>query len=230
MRPNKKARLAFISLAIVFAVILVPTQAFANEGGKEHEKCIAEIEHKVMKKEINDEQAVKETEDCFSAPSPILPATNEVIWGTAAFLVVLVGLMKFGFPAVKKGLADREEKIRGDLSAAESSMQEAANKAAEYDTKLQDARSEASKIIDEAKEQAAVLKADLVKKAESDAAGIREKANSDAASTQSRAMDDIQSQVAALSVDLAEKLVKQNLDQKTQLALVESYISDLSKN
>ena len=43
-------------------------------------------------------------------------------------------------------------------------------------------------------------------------------------------MEDIQSQVAELSVDLAEKLVKQNLDKKSQLALVETYIAELSKN
>ena len=226
----RRSRLALIALAIVIAVVLVPTASYASSGAGEHEKCIAEVEHKVEKKEISDAEADKETEDCFSAPSPIIPAVNEVIWGSAAFLIVAVGLMKFGFPAVKKGLAAREEKIRGDLAAAETSMQEAANKSAEYDTKLADARTEASKIIDEAKEQAATIKADLVKKAEAEATAIREKANADAASTASRAMDDIQSQVAALSVDLAEKLVKQNLDPKTQLALVESYIKDLSKN
>lgn len=226
----RKTRFALITLTILLGIVLVPTSAFASEGAGEHEKCIEEIAKKVEAKEISDAEVKKETEDCFSAPSPILPATNEVIWGSASFLIVAFGLMKFGFPAVKKGLAEREAKIRGDLESAENSMQEAAAKAQEYDAKLADARAEASKIIDEAKEQAALVKADLVKKAEAEAGAIREKANADAQSTATRAMDDIQSQVAQLSVDLAEKLVKQNLDTKTQLALVESYITDLSKN
>jgi F-type H+-transporting ATPase subunit b len=230
MRCNKKARFVLISLTIFLGIILAPTASFASADAGEHEKCIEEIAKKVEAKEITDAEVKKETEDCFSAPSPILPAINEVIWGSAAFLIVAFGLMKFGFPAVKKGLADREAKIRGDLESAENSMQEAADKAAEYDAKLADARVEAAKIIEEAKEQAAVVKAELVKKAEADAAQIREKANVDAQSTATRAMDDIQNQVAALSVDLAEKLIKKNLDPKTQLELVNSYIADLSKN
>ena len=213
MRSTLRARFALILLTVIIGVTILPTASFASSAAGEHEKCIADIEHKIVNKEINDTEAEALTEDCFSAPSPILPATNEIIWGSIAFLVVLAGLMKFGFPAVQKGLADRENKIRTDLESAEQSRQDAADKAAEYDAKLADARVEAQNIIDEAK-----------------AAQIREKANKDALSTQSRAMEDIQSQVAELSVDLAEKLVKQNLDKKSQLALVETYIAELSKN
>ena len=230
MRRTHRVRFALITLSVLIGVVLVPSSAYASEGAGEHEKCIADIAAKVQKKEISDAEAEKETTDCFSAPSPIVPATNELIWGSAAFLLVAVGLMKFGFPAVKKGIAGREEKIRGDLASAESSMQEAANKSAEFDAKMADAKNEAAKIIDEAKEQALLVKADLIKKAESEAASIREKANNDAKSTASRAMDDIQNQVASLSVDLAEKLVKKNLDRDTQIALVNSYIEELSKN
>ena len=213
MRRTHRVRFALITLSVLIGVVLVPSSAYASEGAGEHEKCIADIAAKVQKKEISDAEAEKETTDCFSAPSPIVPATNELIWGSAAFLLVAVGLMKFGFPAVKKGIAGREEKIRGDLASAESSMQEAANKSAEFDAKLADAKNEAAKIIDEAKEQALLVKAD-----------------NDAKSTASRAMDDIQNQVASLSVDLAEKLVKKNLDRDTQIALVNSYIEELSKN
>jgi F-type H+-transporting ATPase subunit b len=230
MRSTLRARFALILLTVIIGVTILPTASFASSAAGEHEKCIADIEHKIVNKEINDTEAEALTEDCFSAPSPILPATNEIIWGSIAFLVVLAGLMKFGFPAVQKGLADRENKIRTDLESAEQSRQDAADKAAEYDAKLADARVEAQNIIDEAKNQAVIVRADLVSAAEVDAAQIREKANKDALSTQSRAMEDIQSQVAELSVDLAEKLVKQNLDKKSQLALVETYIAELSKN
>ena len=57
---------------------------------------------------------------CVEAPSPILPETNEIIWGGAAFLILFVLMVKKGFPAVKGAMDARAEKIRSDLDAADS--------------------------------------------------------------------------------------------------------------
>jgi len=222
-------RLSLIALVLTAAFTLIPTAAFASGGG-ETEKCAAELVEKVAAGELTKAEMEKESIDCFSAPSPVVPAWNEVIWGGLAFAIVAGGLIKFGFPAVKKGLQVREDKIREDLASAENSKQDAAAKASEYDSKLKDARTEANRIIEEAKGQAAEVKAGLVAKAEEDAAGIRSKALADAESIAARALSDIQSQVADLSVDLAEKVVKSNMNKESQLALVNSFIADLNKN
>ncbi len=208
--------------------MLFPTSAFAA-GGEEAEKCALELVKKIESGEMTEKEAQKESLDCFSAPSPVIPAVSEIIWGSVAFVIVAGGLIKFGFPAVKKGMQARELKIREDLASAEAAKQEANLKAQEYDDKLADARSEATRIIEEAKAQAATVEADLKKKAEADAQAIRDKANADAESIKSRALSDIQEQVADLSIDLAEIVVKKNLDKDSQLDLVNSYIADLAK-
>lgn len=224
----RNKRLALIALVIIAGSMLLPTAAFAAGGG-EAEECAAELVREYEAKEITKEEFKKEAIDCLSAPSPVIPAWNEVIWGGLAFAIVAGGLIKFGFPSVKKGLQAREDKIREDLASAENSKQAALQKANEYDDKLKDARAEATQIIDQAKVQAGEVKADLVAKAEEEAAQIRHKAQVDAQQIADRALNDIQSQVAQLSVDLAEKVVKSNLDNASQLDLVNAFIADLPK-
>lgn len=224
-------RLSLVALVLTSGFLAVPTAAYASEGG-ETTTCLKEIATEASSGELKEGSAEfdEKVTNCFSAPSPVVPAWNEVLWGGLAFAIVAAGLIKFGFPAVKKGLTAREDKIREDLSSAENSKQDAAAKAAEYDGKLKDARTEATRIIEEAKGQAVDVKAGLVAKAEEEAASIRAKALTDAEAIASRALSDIQDQVAELSVDLAEKVVKSNMDKKSQLALVNSFIADLAKS
>ena len=64
-------------------------------------------------------------DDCHESPSPIIPATDELVWGTISFVLLFLLMWKFAFPAIKKGMNDRTERIRGDLDAAESAKTEA---------------------------------------------------------------------------------------------------------
>lgn len=224
----RNKRLILVALTIIVGSMFVPTVAFASGG--ETGECLHELAAQIESGDLTDEAEIDaRTQDCFSAPSPVIPAWNEVLWGGLAFAIVAGGLIRFGFPSVKKGLKAREDKIREDLAAAEDSKQDAAKKASEYEEKLKDARSEATRIIEEAKTQAGDVKSDLIAKAEEEAAQIRNKAQVDAKAIADRALDDISNQVARLSVDLAEKVVKTNLDQAKQLELVNSFIADLSK-
>ncbi len=60
------------------------------------------------------------------------PALPEIVWGGLAFLIVLAVLMKFAFPALKKGLKARQDQIRDDLEGASRAREEAEAEAAEY--------------------------------------------------------------------------------------------------
>jgi F-type H+-transporting ATPase subunit b len=140
---------------------------------------------------------------------------------------VTFALVKFAFPALKKGLAAREDKIRGDLEGAERARQEAEAERVRYQAQLTDARGEANRIVEEARQAAEVVRRDVLAKAEVDAAEARQRAEDDIRLASERATSDLQHQVANLSIELAEKIVERNLDRDTQLALVESYISSV---
>lgn len=173
------------------------------------------------------EEAVKsgtQASDCVKAKNPILPAGNEIVWGSITFLVLFFVLAKKGYPAIKKGMDARSDKIRDSLDQAEKAKDEAAQVLEEYKSQLADARNEASRIIEEARQAADKLRQDLKRQAEAEVADIKSRAQEDIAAQVERAKADLQARVGTLSIELAEKIVEKNLDRETNMALVESFI------
>jgi F-type H+-transporting ATPase subunit b len=169
----------------------------------------------------------KTIDDCQESPNPILPETNEIVWGGLAF-VVLLGLMwKFGLPPVRKMMKDREDRIRGDLERAEEAKTEAEGVLEDYRRQLAEARTEASQIIEASREQAEEVRRELGAKAEAAAAEIRQRAAEDARLAGDRVMSELRASVSELSIELAEKIVERNLDHDTQIQLIESYINQV---
>jgi F-type H+-transporting ATPase subunit b len=170
------------------------------------------------------------TELQVKARNPILPEGKEILWGAIFFLIVMAVLWKFAFPAIKKALADREARIRDDLERAEASRVEAESSLEEYRRQLAEARAEAGRIIEEARQAADGVRKDLIARAEADAQEIRNRAREDIGLATERALTDLQAQVADLSIDLAERVVERSLDRETQMALIESYINQVSSS
>ncbi len=165
--------------------------------------------------------------ETVEAPNPILPEWNEVIWGSLGFLVLFVLLRQLAYPAIKKMLAEREDKIRGDLEAAEQAKSDAQGVLGTYQQQLADARNEAGRIIEEARKAADDLRRDLMAKAEQEAAALRVRSQGDIDQTVARAKADLQREVANFAVSLAEKVVERNLDREAQTALIDRYIADV---
>ena len=166
-------------------------------------------------------------DDCQKAPNPLLPGGNEIIWGLAAFAVLLIAVWKFGVPAVKTMEQARADRIRNDLEGAERARREAEAEKAQYEEQIAGAREEAGRIIEEARQSAEQVRRDLIARAEADAAEIRERAQADIATQRQRAMAELRTEVAQLSIDLAERIVEHNLDRDTQLRLVDSFIDQV---
>lgn len=169
-------------------------------------------------------------DDCQEAPSPLAPEPNEIIWGSLAFAVLLVAMWKWGVPAVRNMMEMREERIRTDLERAEAARLEGEAALEQYRAQIGDARGEAARIIDEARQSADEVRRELIARAEADATEIRQRAQQDVALQTERAMAELRSRVGQLSIDLAEKIVERNLDRDTQMALVESYITQVGNN
>ena len=161
------------------------------------------------------------------AKNPILPETKELIWGGIAFLIVFSLLAWKAWPAIRQALADREARIRADLERAEQAKAEAEGVLADYRRQLAEARNEAGRIIEEARQAADQVRRDLIARAEAEAAEMRRRAAEDIRLASERAMADLQSRVAELSIELAEKIVERSLDRETQMALIENYINQV---
>jgi F-type H+-transporting ATPase subunit b len=177
---------------------------------------------------LHDEELLKEIKKkCIEAPSPIIPELNEIIWGGGAFLVLLALMLWKGFPAVKKIMDERSEKIASDLDQADQAKVDARAVKTQYEAELADAKSEASRIIEEARQQAESLRADLQARAETDIAEMRTQASADLEAARERAMGDLQAEVADIVVGAAERVVEANLDAEAQTRLIENYINQI---
>jgi F-type H+-transporting ATPase subunit b len=209
---------ALLVLAGLFA--LAPAAQAQEEGGEEDishatEECV--------------ERAIEEDDPdaCQEAPSPILPATDELVWGTLSFLVLLFLLWKFAYPAIKKGMQDRTERIRSELAAAEDAKAEAEALLDQYRTQLNEAKSEAGRIIEESRQVADQIKRDQEARLQAELAEIRTRAIADIDTAKTQAMTELRSEVAQLAIGAAETVVRRNLDPATQTQLVEDYINQV---
>ncbi|MGV3760808.1 MAG: F0F1 ATP synthase subunit B [Actinomycetota bacterium] len=216
----RRARLLLVAAAIgLLAVVGFAPSASAAEG-----EDIGHAEHLCI--ELLEEGG--SIDDCQAAPNQLMPEVNEVIWGTFGFVVVLFFISKFGFPAIKKGMNARTERIRSDLAAAETQRAEADQLLADYRAQLADAKNESARIIEEARQAADGLKRDQEARLQAELAEMRERAAADIDAAKAQAIADLRGEVAQLAVGAAEVVVGKNLDQGTQVQLIEDYINQVA--
>jgi len=161
--------------------------------------------------------------------NPILPSVPEMVWGIASFLIVFLLMWKFAFPSVKKGMDARTERIRESLSSAEQAKTDAQSVLDEYQRQLADAKNEANRIIEEARQTSESLRRDLMARAEADAAEVRARATADIDAAKDRALEELKSQLTDITISLAEKVVKGNIDHASNARLIDDYITSIGQ-
>ena len=159
--------------------------------------------------------------------NPILPAWNELIWGTIAFLILLFIMYRTVFPSVNKALADRRANIEGKLEQAERERKEAQELLEQYRRRLREAEDETQRILDEARANAERVRRDLLAKAETDAGRELDRARQAIRAERDQAIRQLRNEVGSLAVELATRVVGDSLDRDRQLRLVDEYIEDL---
>jgi len=170
----------------------------------------------------------KKVDECQEAPSPILPAADEMLWGALSFVILFVLLWKLGYPAIQKMMNDRTERIRGDLDAAEQAKVEATTVLDSYRAQLADARNESARIIEEARQSAEALKREQEARLQAELAETRARAAADIEAAKAHAMADLRGDVAQLAIGAAEVVVGANLDPAAQSQLIEDYINQVA--
>src|SRR5690606_10297952 len=105
--------------------------------------------------------------------------------------VVFFFVWKFGYPAIKKSMEARTERIRADLEAAESQRTEADQLLADYRAQLADARNESARIIEEARQAADALKRDQEGRLQAELADMRARATADIEAAKAQAIADL---------------------------------------
>ena len=148
-----------------------------------------------------------------------------------AFLVVFWVLAKYGFPAIINMVDERNKYIDESLRKAHEAQERLANIEKEGESILQEAREKQAQILKEAAQTRDAMVEQAQEKARKEGARLMEEAKVAIEQEKKAAIADIRQQVAALSVDIAEKVLKQNLkDDKSQMDLIDRMLDEVSAN
>jgi F-type H+-transporting ATPase subunit b len=160
--------------------------------------------------------------------NPLIPELPELIIGAIAFLIVFAALYRVLLPRIQKTIEERTDKIEGGLQRAEDAQAEAARTLEQYRAQLADARQEASRIREDAREQGAQIIAEMREQAQAEARRVTETAQAQLAADRQQALAALRQEVGALSVDLASKIIGESLaDEARQGRLVDRFLDEL---
>jgi len=148
-----------------------------------------------------------------------------LIAGSFILLVVLV--KKYAWSNLTSIFEERAEKIAADIDGAEQARQKAETLAQKREDELAGSRTEAKTIIENAKETAEKSRADILAEAKLEAGRLKEKAQLEISQNKEEAMNSIKGDVADLTVNLAGKLLSQQLDSEGHRQLIDRYLNEL---
>jgi len=160
--------------------------------------------------------------------NPLVPSLPEFIIGTICFVLVFGVLGKVLLPRIQAVLAERTEAIEGGLARAEKEQEEAQRVLDEYKQQLADARHEAARMREEAREQGAQIIAEMRQQAEAEARRITTAAQAQIESERQQALTSLRAEVGALATELAGRIVGESLqDQVLQGRMVDRFLAEL---
>lgn len=152
-------------------------------------------------------------------------------WLTLIIIVLIVLLRKFAWKPILNALDEREEGIQKALDSAEEAKKEMQNLKADNEKMKQEARQERDAMLKEAQQMKKQMISEAAEEAAKKADDIIVKAQTAIANEKKAAIDDLRQQVAQFSVEIAEKVLDQELkDKKEQMKLVDKMLKDVKLN
>lgn len=161
--------------------------------------------------------------------TPMQAEPNLWIWTLAAFIIVFLILNKFAFPRIIEALEKRNDKIEGDLKNAELTREEAEKMLAEYKAQLDEARTEAKKIMDEGRALGENIRKETIEKATEEANQLIKRAQEEITREKEKALKELQGQIADISIEVAAKVIQKTLSKEEHSQLIDQYISEVGR-
>lgn len=144
-----------------------------------------------------------------------------------SFLLLIFLVKKYAWGNITSILDARAEKITNDIDEAEAARKKAEELAAKREAELAGSCQEATTILETAKETAEKNKAHILSEANQEALRLKEKAQLEISQNKEEAMNSIKGDVADLTVNLAGKLLSQQLDSEGHRQLIDRYLNEL---
>ena len=161
----------------------------------------------------------------------ITPEIGLIFWQTIVFLVLILILAKFAWKPILGAVKQREDSINDALSSAETARKELQNLKADNEQLMKETRAERDAILKEARELKEKVLADATEEAQIKADKIVAQAKESIELEKKAAMAELKAQVANLSIEIAEKVVRKELSSKEkQHQMIDDMLGDVTLN
>ena len=161
----------------------------------------------------------------------IKPESGLIVWQTVVFVILVFLLAKFAWRPILGLIKERESSINDALDSAEKARLEMKNLQASNEKLIKKAREERDEMLKEARTIKEKMISEASTEAEEKASKILANAQETIIAEKQAALAEIKAQVASLSIEIAEKVVKKELDSKEdQMKLVDSMLDDVKLN
>lgn len=167
----------------------------------------------------------------FILGSLITPGIGLIFWTTVVFLLLLVLLGKYAWKPILNAIKTREEGIEKALASAESALKDMRELQSNNEKILADARAERDGLLKEARETKDAIIAEAKQKAQAETDRIMTSAREQITNEKNAAVAELKNQVAVLSIEIAEKILKSDLsNDEKQKTLVTNLMKDVTLN
>ena len=161
----------------------------------------------------------------------VKPEFGLIFWMSISILIVVFLMRKFAWGPILSSLKERETSISDALNAAKKAKEEVANMTAENERILQEARNERDVLLREARETKDQIINESRAKAQVEGDRLITLAREAITNEKMAAITDLKNQVAYLSIEIAEKMIRQKLsNDEQQKALVQEMLKDVKMN
>lgn len=159
----------------------------------------------------------------------LIPSTGLLFWMALVFIVVLFILWKWGFPVIVKMVNERKAYIDDSLRKAHEANEKLANIQKEGESILQEAREKQAQILKEAADTRDAIVGKAQEKAKDEGTRLINEAKAEIENEKQNAISDIRSQVAQLSVQIAEKILREKLSSNDkQMDMIDRLLDDVT--
>lgn len=160
--------------------------------------------------------------------NPLIPHPAEIVLSLIVFVLLWWAVKKFVVPSFEKTFAERTSAIEGGLKEAERKQQEADERLATLEAQLSDARHEAARIREEAREQGAAIVAEMREQAQEESSRIVEHGKTQIEAERQQAVAQLRAEVGTLATSLAGRIVGEALeDDERATRVVDRFLADL---
>src|ERR671921_1008635 len=157
----------------------------------------------------------------------VSPNVGLMIWTLLAFIVAMLVLRKYAWPAITEALDKRQRAIEESIDVAERTRSEAQELLQEYRDRLREARQQADEITARARKAGEVHERETLEKARVQREELMQQTRRDIEAETRRAIQEIRAEVADLTVKATEKVTRKTLTEEDQKRLVDEALAEL---